>query len=60
LEPFWKFRFRLEDDFWMSPKGIGHEDMDWTHYDQDTEKWHVLMNTVMKPRFIKNTNLVSC
>jgi hypothetical protein len=59
MEPLWRFRFRLEDDFEMSPKEIEREIMDWTHYDQD-KKWRVLMNTVIKLRFIKSANFISC
>jgi hypothetical protein len=31
MMPFWRFRFTLEDDFELSPKGIGREDMGWIH-----------------------------
>jgi hypothetical protein len=41
---------RWEEKIKMYLREIGYEDVDWIHLAQDSAKWRVLVNTVMKLR----------
>jgi hypothetical protein len=49
--PLGKPRRRWEDNIKMDVREIGFEDVDWIHWAQDSDRWRVLVNTVMNLRF---------
>jgi hypothetical protein len=45
-----RLRCRWEDNIRMDLREMGWEGMDWMNLAQDTDKWQVLVNTVMNLR----------
>jgi hypothetical protein len=52
--PLGRPRRRWEDNIKMDLREIGFGDVDWIHWDQDSDRWRVLVNTVMNLRVPQN------
>jgi hypothetical protein len=48
--PLGRPRRRREDNIKMDLREIGFGDVDWIYWAQDSDKWRVLVNTVMNLR----------